>query len=100
MAAKVDNMDIDEGLYSRQLYVLGHDAMRRMAGWCAVGFSLCISESHLPHTCHTPTRSHRMRLIESPSRRASPLSSPLSPQFPILQGLAPAPPRKSPLHLR
>jgi len=23
-------MDIDEGLYSRQLYVLGHDAMRRM----------------------------------------------------------------------
>uniref|UniRef100_A0A8D8LVH5 E1 ubiquitin-activating enzyme n=1 Tax=Cacopsylla melanoneura TaxID=428564 RepID=A0A8D8LVH5_9HEMI len=24
-------MDIDEGLYSRQLYVLGHDAMRRMA---------------------------------------------------------------------
>lgn len=23
--------DIDEGLYSRQLYVLGHDAMRRMA---------------------------------------------------------------------
>ncbi|KAJ1470109.1 hypothetical protein T484DRAFT_1848993 [Baffinella frigidus] len=31
MAAKGDNMDIDEGLYSRQLYVLGHDAMRRMA---------------------------------------------------------------------
>lgn len=25
------NHDIDEGLYSRQLYVLGHDAMRRMA---------------------------------------------------------------------
>lgn len=25
------NEDIDEGLYSRQLYVLGHDAMRRMA---------------------------------------------------------------------
>lgn len=25
------NSDIDEGLYSRQLYVLGHDAMRRMA---------------------------------------------------------------------
>ncbi|KAH1011803.1 hypothetical protein HUJ04_001094 [Dendroctonus ponderosae] len=25
------NADIDEGLYSRQLYVLGHDAMRRMA---------------------------------------------------------------------
>ncbi|KAL9694433.1 hypothetical protein quinque_013718 [Culex quinquefasciatus] len=25
------NQDIDEGLYSRQLYVLGHDAMRRMA---------------------------------------------------------------------
>lgn len=24
-------LDIDEGLYSRQLYVLGHDAMRRMA---------------------------------------------------------------------
>lgn len=23
--------DIDEGLYSRQLYVLGHEAMRRMA---------------------------------------------------------------------
>lgn len=23
---------IDEGLYSRQLYVLGHEAMRRMAG--------------------------------------------------------------------
>ena len=22
--------DIDEGLYSRQLYVLGHDAMRKM----------------------------------------------------------------------
>ena len=29
--------DIDEGLYSRQLYVLGHDAMRRMQ----VGFSPC-----------------------------------------------------------
>ncbi|XP_073985038.1 ubiquitin-like activating enzyme 1 [Rhodnius prolixus] len=27
----VSNQDIDEGLYSRQLYVLGHDAMRRMA---------------------------------------------------------------------
>ncbi|XP_064473449.1 ubiquitin-like modifier-activating enzyme 1 isoform X2 [Ornithodoros turicata] len=26
-----DSGDIDEGLYSRQLYVLGHDAMRRMA---------------------------------------------------------------------
>nr|BAN21049.1 ubiquitin-activating enzyme E1 [Riptortus pedestris] len=25
------NQDIDEGLYSRQLYVLGHEAMRRMA---------------------------------------------------------------------
>ncbi|KAK7794144.1 hypothetical protein R5R35_012527 [Gryllus longicercus] len=25
------SQDIDEGLYSRQLYVLGHDAMRRMA---------------------------------------------------------------------
>lgn len=25
------NTEIDEGLYSRQLYVLGHDAMRRMA---------------------------------------------------------------------
>ena len=24
-------LEIDEGLYSRQLYVLGHDAMRRMA---------------------------------------------------------------------
>ena len=26
--------DIDEGLYSRQLYVLGHDAMRRMQVLC------------------------------------------------------------------
>lgn len=26
-----NNTEIDEGLYSRQLYVLGHDAMRRMA---------------------------------------------------------------------
>lgn len=26
------NGEIDEGLYSRQLYVLGHEAMRRMAG--------------------------------------------------------------------
>lgn len=25
-----DNTDIDEGLYSRQLYVLGHEAMRKM----------------------------------------------------------------------
>ena len=24
--------EIDEGLYSRQLYVLGHEAMKRMAG--------------------------------------------------------------------
>uniref|UniRef100_U5EX66 E1 ubiquitin-activating enzyme n=1 Tax=Corethrella appendiculata TaxID=1370023 RepID=U5EX66_9DIPT len=32
-SASIDNnaQDIDEGLYSRQLYVLGHDAMRRMA---------------------------------------------------------------------
>lgn len=28
---KVDQDQIDEGLYSRQLYVLGHDAMKRMA---------------------------------------------------------------------
>ncbi|PWN37268.1 ubiquitin-activating enzyme E1 [Meira miltonrushii] len=28
---KVDSDHIDEGLYSRQLYVLGHDAMKRMA---------------------------------------------------------------------
>ena len=26
-----DNDDIDESLYSRQLYVLGHEAMQRMA---------------------------------------------------------------------
>ena len=25
-----ENNDIDEGLYSRQLYVLGHEAMRKM----------------------------------------------------------------------
>eukprot|EP00177_Eucheuma_denticulatum_P005593 GFKZ01010164.1.p1 GENE.GFKZ01010164.1~~GFKZ01010164.1.p1 ORF type:complete len:1055 (+),score=183.69 GFKZ01010164.1:352-3516(+) len=30
-AKMVDTEDIDEGLYSRQLYVLGHDAMRAMA---------------------------------------------------------------------
>lgn len=29
--SKLPNEEIDEGLYSRQLYVLGHDAMRRMA---------------------------------------------------------------------
>lgn len=29
--AAADAGKIDEGLYSRQLYVLGHDAMRRMA---------------------------------------------------------------------
>ncbi|KAF3938028.1 hypothetical protein ABW19_dt0200204 [Dactylella cylindrospora] len=28
---KADDQNIDEGLYSRQLYVLGHEAMRRMA---------------------------------------------------------------------
>ena len=28
---KLDSDQIDEGLYSRQLYVLGHDAMKRMA---------------------------------------------------------------------
>jgi len=31
MAANGSKGDIDESLYSRQLYVLGHDAMRRMA---------------------------------------------------------------------
>lgn len=31
MAKNGSNHEIDEGLYSRQLYVLGHDAMRRMA---------------------------------------------------------------------
>ncbi|KAK3879914.1 hypothetical protein Pcinc_015557 [Petrolisthes cinctipes] len=31
MAANGSGQDIDESLYSRQLYVLGHDAMRRMA---------------------------------------------------------------------
>ncbi|XP_078270319.1 ubiquitin-like modifier-activating enzyme 1 [Rhinoraja longicauda] len=30
METHVDSVDIDEGLYSRQLYVLGHEAMRRM----------------------------------------------------------------------
>ncbi|XP_008488261.2 ubiquitin-like modifier-activating enzyme 1 [Diaphorina citri] len=30
-SATAMDQDIDEGLYSRQLYVLGHDAMRRMA---------------------------------------------------------------------
>lgn len=30
-AAAASGADIDESLYSRQLYVLGHDAMRRMA---------------------------------------------------------------------
>lgn len=28
---QVDSENIDEGLYSRQLYVLGHEAMRKMA---------------------------------------------------------------------
>ena len=39
--------DIDEGLYSRQLYVLGHDAMRKMkaadvliAGMTGVGVEI------------------------------------------------------------
>ena len=27
---KLQNTDIDESLYSRQLYVLGHEAMKRM----------------------------------------------------------------------
>jgi tRNA A37 threonylcarbamoyladenosine dehydratase len=31
-AMQVDTQEIDESLYSRQLYVLGHEAMRRMAG--------------------------------------------------------------------
>ncbi|GHJ85862.1 hypothetical protein NliqN6_2264 [Naganishia liquefaciens] len=31
-AMQVDAQEIDESLYSRQLYVLGHEAMRRMAG--------------------------------------------------------------------
>ena len=31
MATNGSGKDIDESLYSRQLYVLGHDAMRRMA---------------------------------------------------------------------
>ena len=31
-AMAVDEVQIDEALYSRQLYVLGHEAMRRMAG--------------------------------------------------------------------
>lgn len=30
-AMDVDEAKIDEGLYSRQLYVLGHEAMKRMA---------------------------------------------------------------------
>jgi ubiquitin-activating enzyme E1 len=28
---QVQNGDIDESLYSRQLYVLGHEAMKRMS---------------------------------------------------------------------
>ena len=31
MSNSVSGHEIDEGLYSRQLYVLGHEAMRRMA---------------------------------------------------------------------
>lgn len=31
MTTGAQPMQIDESLYSRQLYVLGHDAMRRMA---------------------------------------------------------------------
>ncbi len=31
MKVDQDANQIDEGLYSRQLYVLGHDAMKRMA---------------------------------------------------------------------
>ncbi|CCO27610.1 ubiquitin-activating enzyme E1 [Rhizoctonia solani AG-1 IB] len=30
-AIEIDEAQIDEGLYSRQLYVLGHEAMKRMA---------------------------------------------------------------------
>ncbi|XP_060948881.1 ubiquitin-like modifier-activating enzyme 1 [Limanda limanda] len=30
MAENINDLEIDEGLYSRQLYVLGHDAMKRM----------------------------------------------------------------------
>lgn len=29
--SKLKNGDIDESLYSRQLYVLGHEAMKRMS---------------------------------------------------------------------
>ena len=52
MAAKGDNMEIDEGLYSRQLYVLGHDAMRRMAGRIRPGSCHCAIEQKLsPVAC-------------------------------------------------
>lgn len=49
MAANGSGQDIDESLYSRQLYVLGHDAMRRMAssdvlisGLGGLGVEVCI----------------------------------------------------------
>lgn len=31
VTSKLKNGDIDESLYSRQLYVLGHEAMKRMS---------------------------------------------------------------------
>ncbi|XP_059800567.1 ubiquitin-like modifier-activating enzyme 1 isoform X2 [Hypanus sabinus] len=47
MEAPVDSSDIDEGLYSRQLYVLGHEAMRQMknanvliSGMCGLGVEI------------------------------------------------------------
>ena len=45
---QLKNGDIDESLYSRQLYVLGHEAMRRMgsshvliAGLRGLGAEIC-----------------------------------------------------------
>ena len=59
MDTKADSAQIDEGLYSRQLYVLGHEAMRKMNAsnvlisglkglGAEIGMAVCLPH---PHRC-------------------------------------------------
>ena len=69
------NGDIDESLYSRQLYVLGHEAMKRMgnshvliAGMKGLGVEIGSSEmSDVTHS--TPTDEHvkQLRILRLPA---------------------------------
>lgn len=80
---KLQNGDIDESLYSRQLYVLGHEAMKRMGASHVLiaglrGLGVEIGRAHLSHRFWRTNKPSQPRIL--PSLESNPSRSSIQSQ--------------------